>query len=289
MLLISNFDRFATRPISRNCAFTENFGNVNLLLFWKCKGARDTKTTANLIHWRKKSKRRKRRKEAHKGIKLNFDVCDRTGSRFSGLVMRLSTNLFLEFIILHFTFISTVSSIQSNKEICAGIWCVFPIALRTFLLQKEKYLWTRAKFYESKSSPDDSIKNFFSRFVYFLFTKKISEILSKSNLIWMEESRRKELKTVTPNPSNKSFHRFNPFARDLWLLDNSWQFHVLSVYQTFFRRIHECGLGKNDKNSNFIRQNMCKTFLSLKYCSTVEQEWLKSPRLLHLLHIKLLN
>lgn len=162
-------------------------------------------------------------------------MCDRTGSRFSGLVMRLSTNLLLEFIILHFTSISTSSSKRKKKisSLCRNLMRVSNCP--THFSSERKYLWTRAKFYELKSSPD-SIKNSLA-FVYLFFERDFWDFLDDVNSIWIDEWRG----MATPNPSKnlfKSFHYFKPSSTgDLWLLDNSWQLHVLYFYQNFFREL----------------------------------------------------
>lgn len=153
------------------------------------------KQQQNLIHWRKKYKRRKRRKEAHKGIKMNFDVCDRTGSCFSGLVMRLSTNLFLEFKILCFT--RQLATFQKERRDLYrnSMRCVFPIALRTFSNARENL---------------NTCENFLNwnhcLFCLFSLYERFPR-LSCQNRVWFEW--RKDFRMVTPNPSNKSFKSFH--------------------------------------------------------------------------------
>lgn len=112
-------------------------------------------------------RRRDEKKRSTQGHKSEFLMCDRTGSRFSGLVMRLSTNLSLSLVSWIYNSSLHVSTTADFpfETFSIGIWCVFPIALRTSSSSERKYLWTRAKLRMMLS-----LRNFFV-FCLFVFLR----------------------------------------------------------------------------------------------------------------------
>lgn len=137
-----------------------------------------------MIRWRNnetKKRDEKKKREAHKGIKTEFWCVWQNRKSLLWVSNAPFNNLFLEFIILHFTFFSfsTAADFQmSFMMFCIGVWCVFPIALRTIISNENlcEHVRNLAMNWK-KRAPDDSIKaipftsRLLTRFVYYFFRK----------------------------------------------------------------------------------------------------------------------
>lgn len=137
-----------------------------------------------MIHWW--NVKRKRRKEAHKGIKMNF-WCVWQNRKSLLWVSNAPFNESLSWIYnssLHFFFRQAAAN-EKIFSFSAGIRCVFPIALRTFPVKENIY---------------EHVRNFMNRnhrrmiplrislaFVYFLFMNDFRDFLVDVNSIWIVE------------------------------------------------------------------------------------------------------
>ena len=158
---------------------------VNLLLLWKCKGARDKKQHQNTIYWWI-CMETKERKEARKGIKMRI-WCVWQNRKSLLWVSNAPFNESLSWIYNSSLQLLFRQLAAYEKRFVPEFDACFQLPYALFFSSKEKYLWTRAKFYESKSSPDDSIKNFFG--LLFIFSSWISETFLFETLdsIWIGE------------------------------------------------------------------------------------------------------
>lgn len=138
---------------------------------------------------------------------------------------------------LHFLFRQS-AAYRKIKRFVPEFDACFQLPYALFSSER-KYLWTRAKFYESKSSPDDSIKNFFGLLFIFSSRKDFRDFVEIEFDFNGERERIEKL--VTPNPSNKSFKSFHHFNSFSWICDcliSSDSAMCFTFIKFFFRRIH---------------------------------------------------
>lgn len=161
------------------CSSYGRIRTKSLICFIKSEQRRRKSERQSMIHWRNKyeSKKKKRtEKKRTRAQKWIFDVWQNRKSLLWVSNAPFNESFFLPLVAwIHNSSLHVSTAADFPFETSSiGIWCVFPIALRTS--SERKYLWTRAKLRMMLS-----LRNFFA-FCLFVFLTFVF------NCYWMGRS-----------------------------------------------------------------------------------------------------